>query len=146
MKVNKLTIQDDRLVFEQDNQKRWTLNINKIKFIGEYTTEAGPFTEDWFFVFADTMNEWWQAPTLAVDHKQFWKQLGQKLNCEMAPGLAASTNWTTRVIYPKSHEGQDMFLVVKTDVKQKTFWRKLFSSSADNEHLELTNNLKQLFK
>lgn len=142
--INKLSIKDDKLVYEQDSQNRWTLYIDKIKFIGEYTTSAGPLADDWFFVFADTFDQWWQATTLSVDHEQFWKQLGQKLDCELAPGLFASTNWATRVIYPKPLVGQELFIVVKTE--PKTFWQKLFGADDDNEHLELTENVKQLFK
>ncbi|WP_131725391.1 hypothetical protein [Chryseobacterium sp. Leaf180] len=144
--TNKLTIKDDKVIYEQDPQNMWILDIDKIKFIGEYTTSAGPLADDWFFVFADTLDQWWQAPTLALDHEQFWKQLGEKLNCEIAPGLFASTNWATRVIYPKSLEGQELFVVVKAEAKPKTFWQKLFGSDDNNEHLELTDNVKQLFK
>jgi hypothetical protein len=145
-RTNKLTIQDDKVVYELDSQNSWTLDIEKIKFIGEYTTTAGSLADDWFFVFADTIDMWWQAPTTAVDHKQFWKQLGQKLNCEIAPGLFASTNWATNVIYPKSLDGQELFVLVKVEAKPKTFWQKLFGADGNHERLELTDNVKQLFK
>jgi hypothetical protein len=144
--INKLTIQNDKVVYEQDPQNRWTLDIDIIKFIGEYTTSAGPLADDWFFVFAETIDNWWQAPALAVDHKEFWTQLGAKLKCEIAPGLFASTNWATRVIYPKSLDGQELFLVVKAYTEPKSFWQKLFGTNDDDEHLELTDNVKQLFK
>ena len=80
----KLTIEENRVVFEQDPKNKWTLEIDKIKFIGEYTTDGGPIADDYFFVFADTVDKWWQAPTLSVDHEQFWKELGQRLKSEIA--------------------------------------------------------------
>ncbi|OWP63640.1 hypothetical protein CDA63_07555 [Hymenobacter amundsenii] len=144
--ANKIIIKDNKLSYEQDPQNRWTLDIDKIKFVGEYTTSAGPLADDWFFVFADTIDQWWQAPTLAVDHEKFWKQLGEKLNCELVPGLFASTNFATRVIYPKILDGQELFVFAKTEVRPKTFWQKIIGVDDNNEHLELTENVKMLFK
>ena len=144
--TNILTIKDEKVVYEQDPQNVWTLDIDKIKFIGEYTTSAGPMADDLFLVFADTIDQWWQAPILAIKHEHFWKQLGEKLNCEIAPGLFASANWATRVIYPKSLEGEELFVVVKAETKPKSFLMKLFGLADDNEHLELTESVKKLFR
>jgi hypothetical protein len=144
--INKLTIKGNKVVYELDPQNMWTLDIDKIKLIGEYTTSAGPLADDWFFVFADTCDQWWQAPSPSVDHKQFWKQLGQILNCELTPELVGSTNWATRVIYPKHLNGKELFIEVKTETKPITFWQKLFGAADNNEHIEFTTNVKQLFK
>ncbi|WP_026980980.1 hypothetical protein [Flavobacterium suncheonense] len=144
--INKLTILDDKILYELDSQNKWKLDIEKIKFIGEYTTSAGRLAEDWFFVFADTIDQWWQAPSTAIDHEEFWEQLGKKLNCELAPNLFASTNWATRVLYPKTLDGQELFLLIKSEPKPKTFWQKLFKTNNDNVRLELTENVKSLFK
>jgi len=143
--TNKLTVINEKIIYEQDPQNKWALDINKIIFIGEYTTSNGPTTNDWFFVFADTIDEWWQAPALSVDHTIFWNELVGKLNCEITPKLFASTNWATRVMYPKTLEGQELYTVVKTKSTPKTFWQKITDSNDDNEHLELTDNVKKLF-
>lgn len=146
MKVeNKLRIQDNKVGYEIDPQNKWEIEIDKIKFIGEYTTSAGPIADDWFFVFADTVDQWWQVPASAVDHETFWIEIGEKLKCELAPGLFSSTTWRTRVIYPKALEGQELFNVVKEENKTRTFWQKLFGMDEDDEHLELTDNVRLLF-
>jgi hypothetical protein len=141
----KLTIEENRVVFEQDPKNKWTLEIDKIKFIGEYTTNAGPIADDYFFVFADTVDRWWQAPTLSVDHEKFWKELGQRLKFEIAPGLFHSTTWATRVIYPKTLEGQELFKIVKTENKKQNFIQRLLGIGGERERIELTDNVKRLF-
>ncbi len=143
---DKLTIIDNKIIYEPTPNDKLSLDIDRVKFIGEYTTSGGPTSDDWFFVFADTVDQWRQVPASAVDHKTFWKDIGHKLNCELSPGLFASTSWATRVIYPKHLVGQDLFIVVKSDAKQKTWWQGLVGAADDNEHIELTENVKQLFK
>ena len=142
----KLTVKANKISCDLDLINQWSLDIDQIKFIGEYTTSAGPFVDDYFFVFADTVDQWWQASTLAVDPETFWKELGEKLNCKLIPGLFASTSWATRVMYPLSLEGQELFKLVKEESKPKTFWQKLFGSSDENERIELTEPVKSLFK
>ncbi|WP_192820971.1 hypothetical protein [Rufibacter sp. LB8] len=144
--MNKLAITDNILSYEIDPENKWSLEIDKIKFIGEYTTSAGPMADDWFFVFADSVDQWWQVPALAVDHNNFWTDIGKKLDSEIAPNLFASTSWATSIIYPKSLEKQELFVVVKTEEeKPRTFWQKLFGKGGANTKLELTDKVKQLF-
>ncbi|WP_192823110.1 hypothetical protein [Rufibacter sp. LB8] len=140
----KLTIEANQVIYEMDPRNKWVMDIGKIKFIGEDTTANGPWEPDYFFVFAEKENEWWQAPNEAVKEMGFWTQLSEKLNCEVGPTLAASTQWATKVLYPVSLAGQEMFEIIQIDQKSKSFWQRIFGSAA-TERLVLTENVRKLF-
>jgi len=141
----RLYIQENEIVYEQDPKNKWSIKIDNLKFIGEYTTAEGPLADDYFFVFAEKVDEWWQAPSLAVDHGKFWIELGKKLNIEIAPELFGSTIWASRVIYPKNLEGQELYRIVKTEPKRKSLFQKLFGLEDSDERIELTENVSKLF-
>jgi hypothetical protein len=141
---SRLTIQNRKLVYTTGSSTGWTLDIDRIKFVGEYTTANGPWTDDWFFVFAEVEDQWWQVPAEAVDHSIFWALLGQALDCDLAPGLFGSTTWATHVLYPKALEGQDLFVLVNKESRSNTLWQRLFGSSS-NQRVELAAGVKQLF-
>lgn len=136
-----LTVRGNEVVYEANGEIQWSLAADELKIVGEYTTSGGPMEDDWFFVFCDTPdgNRLWQATALAVDHKEFWQQLGQRLGCAIAPGLFASTNWASRVIYPPELEGHELFTTVKATSKLKGIWQRIFGS----EKIRLTDEVKQ---
>lgn len=143
--TDRLVIQDGKVVYMREAEAVWMLELDKIKFVGEYTTAGGPYVDDWFFVFADKVDDWWQASTLVIDHEQFWNELSKVIDSQVAPTLFYSTKWASNVMYPKQLEGQELFVVVPANAKPKSFWQKLFGSDND-KRLELTDNVKQLFK
>ena len=141
-----LKISKDEINCIENNQIIWTLKISHLKFIGEYTTAQGPFLDDYYFVFSEKEKDWWQAPNQAIKNENFWTDLGIKLGQPIAPHLFASTDWKTNVLFPKNLEGQELFKLVQTGNSKRTFWQRLFGSGINNERLELTDNVKALFK
>lgn len=140
-----LKIAADKIIFTDNGQTAWTLKIDEIKFIGEYTTNHGPFADDYFFVFAENLKEWWQAPNQAVKNEQFWTNLGLKLGAPIAPNLFASTEWKTNVLFPRNLEGEELFQIIKVDKSKRTIWRRIFGIKTNDEKLELSDNIKKLF-
>ena len=145
-----LIIQNNTIVREHEGQILWTMAVDKLKLIGEYTTAAGPMVDDWFFVFAETVefDKLRLATALEIEHTQFWGQLRACLDCgadcKMAPHLFASTSWASRVMYPEKLAGQELFKLVKLESVTKNFWRRLFGNDAD-ERIELTQEVQQFF-
>lgn len=52
-----LLIENNSVICKQSGKLMWTLAIDKLKVIGEFTTAAGPWNDDWFLVFVDKYNE-----------------------------------------------------------------------------------------
>ena len=143
---DKLYIKGSKLIYELDSENKWELLIEKIKLIGEYTTSAGPYTDDYFFVFIEKEDEWWQAPTTAIEHEAFWRELGLKLGTSLVPGLAASVDWKTRVIFPPELEDKSLFNVIKVNTEDTPFWKRIIGLGSENERLVLSDEAQQLFK
>ena len=140
----KLSIEDNSIICEQAGQTLWTLDIDKLKVVGEFTTAAGPLNDDWFMVFADRPDKWRKVPIEAIN-EQFKSQLSQGLKQEITPSLAASAMWATRVIYPKELEGQELFQVTKLGTKPNAFWRRILGNTNAEVNIELTDKVKTLF-
>ncbi|WP_143435122.1 hypothetical protein [Hymenobacter roseosalivarius] len=120
----------------------WTLDIDKLKVVGEFTTTAGPWNNDWFLVFADKSNEWFEVP-FEASSKQFWSRLSQKVNQELIPGLAASVTYASRVIYPKELVGKGLFRL--TSLGENLSANQQQIAGLNEVNVEFTNQVKDLF-
>jgi len=138
-----LTIIDNTICCKTADTILWAIPIVELVFIGEYTTSAGPWFDDWFYVFSNKYDTWYEAP-FEVSNDLFWVQLNNQLDCELAPNLANSTVWKSNVIYPVSLNGEELFMILPQPGKPKTFWQRLVSGS-DQEKIELTDKVKALF-
>jgi hypothetical protein len=81
----------------------WSCPFSAIVLIAEYTTNEGPWCDDYFLVF------WtWEKGRLFRCQVSFYANgidemiaaLSQHLTSEMKLGLANSTDWKSRVIWP----------------------------------------------
>ncbi|WP_210486802.1 hypothetical protein [Rufibacter aurantiacus] len=140
-----LFINDNQLVFEHSSTNKWAVEIDKIRLIGEYTTADGPWLDDYFFVFAEKEDEWYEAPNEAVKNHDFWEILSEKLNFKVAPSLFASTQWDSKVLFPKDMKGQKLFQVITEKKPARTLWQKLMGSSAKTEKIAFAENVKKIF-
>lgn len=80
--------------------------------LGEYTTNVGPFAEDHFFVFisaADGEREW-AADDPVVD--RLLGMVATHAGEDVSPTLANSTDFASRVLYPPSLRGSDLYRFV----------------------------------
>jgi hypothetical protein len=139
-----LQVKDNVIIYEAEDKVLWSIPVSNLVFIGEYTTSAGPYGEDWFIVFAEKVDDVWQSASSMIDHESFWKELSNALNCEIAPALSWSTSWASNVFYPTELNGTELYRIVKTDTQPKTFWQRVFGKT-DDERIELTDAVKKLF-
>ena len=136
----KLTLENDSIIYKKEEEILFQIDINKLFYIGEYTTDAGPLLDDWFLVFSDNINDWREV-SVNYFEKEFFVQLGEKLNCKLNIGLANSTNWNSRIIYPKELEGKELF-----DFKSmptEGFINKIFK--IETFEFELSDTIKKYF-
>jgi hypothetical protein len=144
--INKLFISGSQVVYDFDANEGWTMDIDKIVFIGEYTTANGPYVDDYFIVFAESKDEWWQASFYAIDHNSFWDELGKRLNCELVPSLTGSVVWASKVIYPAKFAGQNLFDIAKVEGKSLNLFQKLLGADDESEKIQLSADVKNLFE
>lgn len=115
--------------YESRNYGSWAFPLADLKVIGEYTTDNGPFVDDWFLVFVTSSTaSWYEASNYAEGLDEFKIELASSLDVESLCGeLAASTDFASRIIWPKSARGQQLFRFTPVPLP---WWRRnlLFGS------------------
>ena len=76
-----------------------TLPISDIALIGEATTQDGPFADDWFLVLVHRDGRWVEL-SLYDEAKPLHQQLSAALGCPLSLGLANSSDFASRIIWP----------------------------------------------
>jgi hypothetical protein len=102
----------DGAVVRFDSRKHgsFAISLDEVAVIGEYTTDSGPFVDDWFVVFVHRDGvEWFEASMYAEELAEFLRDLAIALETGMETGLAASTDFASRVIWPPSIAGRPLF-------------------------------------
>jgi hypothetical protein len=96
--------------FTSRKQGSFAISLDEVALIGEYTTDNGPFVDDWFIVFVrKDGNEWFEASMYAEGIAGFLEELSAALGVPLVVGLAASTDFNSRVIWPPAIAGRPLF-------------------------------------
>ncbi len=105
---------DGRLItYESRHLGSFSLPMADVAVIGEYTTQDGPFFDDWFLVFVRRDGEWFEASMYGEGPEEVRDGLSKSLRAEIHLGLAASTDFASRVLWPPGLLGQPLFEFVK---------------------------------
>jgi hypothetical protein len=122
----KVYIVDDNIIWEQNNEVIISIEIAKVKIIAEYTNTAGPFLDDWFFVFVMNKNVAWQISAYAVGIDSLLVELSDKFGCVIQGTLFYSTDFRSNILWPKLLQGQKLYsLDVDDNLPRKGFWEKI---------------------
>lgn len=141
-----LLLSENTITHRVNNEIIWSVSLDKLKLIGEYTTAPGFDFDDYYFVFAETEESMYQVSSFLIDHKTFWPELSAKLNIELAPSLCASTQWATNIIFPEALQGKELFETVENKSGKNTFITKIISFLKNKEEIRLTDEAKMLLK
>ncbi len=88
------------------------VDLDKVVAIGEYTTDSGPFTDDWFLVFVFKSGAWEEVSVYTDGFQELALYLTELFGIDFSkPFLANSTEWKSFVRYPKSLEGKELFVL-----------------------------------
>src|SRR3954452_276863 len=90
----------------------WTLPIEAIVLIAEYTTNEGPYVDDYFLTFItveDGQLFYSSCSFYAEGRDAALLEISDRLGSPVELGLAGSTEWTSRVIWPPSLKGMAYF-------------------------------------
>jgi hypothetical protein len=105
----RLRIDDKDIVYSIGQEERWRIPAIRICVMGEYTTAAGPYEDDFFLVFVIEGGKWYEASFYVKERDAFLSDLSKFFNESINPGLCHSTDWNSRVVWPKELEGTDLF-------------------------------------
>jgi len=91
---------------------RWSPQIETIVLISEYTTNEGPQLDDYFLVFVTVEDGQLYFSTCsfyADGRDEVVASLGERLGSSIELGLANSTDWKSRVLWPPELAGTEYF-------------------------------------
>jgi hypothetical protein len=107
---------------------RWSLPTASIVLVAEYTTNEGPFVDDYFLVFV-TVEEgklYFSTCSVSAGVEEALSVLQERLGSPIQLGLQVSTEWRSRIAWPPKMAGREYFTF--TDVPAKTLTEKLKKS------------------
>lgn len=91
---------------------RWSLSIGDIILVAEYTTDEGPFADDYYLIFCTIEADraiFASCTFYADDRDAALSRLSDKLGSPLELGLCGSTVWASRVLWPPSMVEQQYF-------------------------------------
>lgn len=88
----------------------FSIPLSEVAVVGEFTTDNGPFIDDWFLVFVPRIgDDWFEASMYAVGIESFREQLSSALGFTIIGSLAASTDFTSRILWPPALTDRPLF-------------------------------------
>ncbi|MEX0936656.1 MAG: hypothetical protein WDZ59_02270 [Pirellulales bacterium] len=109
-----LRLRDGAVEYSSDVLGAWSVEIDRIKVIGEMTTEEGPFADDYFLVLVTGPDDWYLASSYARGRDEVVSALREHLHADLEFTLTGSTDLTSRVLWPEALRGRDL-LVFRDD-------------------------------
>ncbi|MEQ8471406.1 MAG: hypothetical protein RIC35_09475 [Marinoscillum sp.] len=107
-----LKIRNGQLELTENNQTPWSIEANSILLIGEYTTEDGPFVDDYFFIFGNSDGTLYTVSNDHANDPTLWIELSNILNSHVKPELVNSTHFNSRIMFPENLIGEPLFNLI----------------------------------
>jgi hypothetical protein len=107
----------DTKIFWHINDKNIVqIDSDNIAVIGEYTTEEGPWFDDWFLAFVDKSGIWQSISMYSDCIDRATQFLSDKFEMDLTKThLAASTVWCSYVTYPLHLTSKAIFKLTEGD-------------------------------
>src|SRR5216683_4659890 len=105
-----LAVSENALEYrDQRGHLLWRLNPGNIVLVAEYTTNEGPFGDDWFLVFAvGNKNPYFTTCSIYSDGRDEALEF-LRTRFAIEPKLTNSTEWKSVVLWPSAVEGAELF-------------------------------------
>ncbi len=103
----------------------FSIPLSEVAIIGEFTTDNGPFTDDWFLVFVPRSGgDWFEASMYADGVDPLRQKLSAALGTSIyGPTLFASTDFASRIVWPSALADRPLFAF--TPVTGSSFLRRI---------------------
>jgi hypothetical protein len=143
--AKRLWLETDTIHYRVTAVGEWTLPVNRVKLLGEYTDPNGPYVDDYFFVFVFEPDcDWYEASFYSEGREAFLSQLGLRLGSELRCGLCHSTDDNSRLIWPPQIEGQPLFDFVP--IVPKGLWQQVRLKLVPGYHLNFAAAVRDYLK
>lgn len=104
-----LRLDGDFVCYDSPSVPIWRVAVDQIRLIGEWTTDQGPFVDDYFLGFATDATGWRSASFYAEGRDKFVAALSARLGSDIVLSLANSVDYTSRILWPPHLVGLPMF-------------------------------------
>jgi hypothetical protein len=139
-KSGELSIDGPTLSYASPDYGNWQISINEIIAFGEYTTDNGPYIDDWFMVFVTKDFNWMEASNYCAGADDVRTALAQRWSVESLNGVLWShTDFASRVIWPTDLADQHLF--VFSECKQSK-WEKIKDFGFETIYKDLTQQVR----
>lgn len=89
------------ITYTSQHYGSFSVPLSELAVIGEFTTDNGPYIDDWFLVFVPRGGgQWFEASVYAEGAEAFRDQLSAVLGCSIRGSLFASTDFASRILWP----------------------------------------------
>ena len=110
----KIRLECGNVCYESRDYGTWSLPVSTIRIVGEFTNDHGPHLDDYFLVFVtEATGEWRTASFYAKGRDEFLDKLASALPGVSSLALANSTDWKSRVLWPKELQGRPLFEFIR---------------------------------
>lgn len=89
-----------------------SINLGTVGVIGIYTTNSGPYADDWFLAFVHSNGTWQEISVYADGYDELTSYLSGLYDTDLTtPSLTSSTVWASAIRYPKHLAGKELFVL-----------------------------------
>jgi len=123
---SRLAVQNEALEYYIDEQLAWTTPIDAILLIAEYTTNAGPYVDDYFIQLWSLEDGVRLRATITFysdGRDDAFRELATQMKADLSFGLLGSTEWDSRILWPPPLSGHKYFAF--REIKPVTWKEKL---------------------
>lgn len=105
----KVELRDESVILiDLRGPEEFVFPLSDVKVVGESTNQNGPYTEDWFLCLCRE-SDWMEIPVESIDFSLIMEALASLLGFEPKLSLGSSTDFKSRVLWPRSLENTPLF-------------------------------------
>ncbi len=138
-----ITLEGNRLAFSAEHYGDWTVSVDNIAVIGEYTTSEGPWLPDYFWVVVQKQGTWHIASNGAKNLATVLGALKRRLGGDWKYGLCGSVDIASHIVWPTVLAGKPLFTFSTLPI---TGWRRLLFFLGPDFKIDLTVEVKEYLK
>jgi hypothetical protein len=136
-----LSVKDSTLIYASPDYGDWQIPISEIVAFGEYTTDNGPWIDDWFMVFVTRDFNWVEASNYCAGCDEVRDYLAKHWGLESLYGdLTFSTDFGSRAIWPSEIAGHPLFDFVE---RPQSIFAKVKSFGMGLIDKDITSEIRQ---
>jgi hypothetical protein len=136
-----IRLEADKIVYAETGTELWRVPVSSVSVVGEYTTQNGPYVDDYFLVFVTSPGgNHFHASFYAEGRDSLLAELQDKFGATFECGLANSTNLVSRCIWPNELLGKSLFRF--TRLPNGGGWKRLRCALSPEYAFDFTDEIQ----